>query len=71
MEAMFAFLDSVEMSVASVNLNVVGLRALAHCGKLSERDADAVLWMFKELLAAVRKQRDSIAGLIGKRKQEA
>jgi hypothetical protein len=67
MQAVDHLLGSVERYVASVNLSVIGIRQLAHCGKLSEKDADAVLWLFKELLSGIRGQRDSIAGLVGRR----
>jgi len=70
MRAVDSLLADVEKRAASVNMNVLGLRALAYCGHLSGKDADAVHWLFKQLLTEIRQQRDSLAGLIGKKRVE-
>ena len=68
MRSLFDLYDGVEKAHSILNLSIVGLRGLAHCGntKNLERYADAVAAQSLALLECVRTERDSIAGLLGK-----
>jgi len=68
MEALHALYDGVEKDHAILHLSVMGLRSLAHCGRTErlERYADAIAEQSSELLKHIRRERDSIAGLLGK-----
>jgi hypothetical protein len=71
MEAIDNLLSSLEDEFMRLHLQVHGLRSVAHCGPQSletfEKLADSTLRYSSALLQALRYQRDSVAGLLGKR----
>ncbi len=71
--AMEEMLSTLEHEFISIHLEIHAMRSIAHCGPESqetfERYADSVLRSSNDLLIALRRQRDSVAGLIGRRKR--
>lgn len=74
MRALEGVFETLENEFLALHLQISSLRSLAHTGKDSiatfERLADTVLWSSQGLFDGIKRQRDSIAGLLGKRRIE-
>lgn len=72
MGALKNVLDVAEKEVSALHMQIVTMRAMAHCREDQSfcKFADAVLHSSYGLLNALRKQHDEVAGLLGQRRKE-
>lgn len=72
MTAIKEIADEMEKRFTALHLQIVAMRALAHCRQDEQfgRFADAVLKESNESLRWIREQVDPVAGLLGQRVKE-